>query len=315
MSPVRHCFTMIELPVMKYFPVFNTALRKREGGGGEKAATCAASLSVPTNLNIPLIPRKLSRLRQCSASGKTTSRYCGSSFPAGRPRLRLSTVPAPASCRTQGAWGAADTPPTSRHVMPFTLIELLVVIAIIAILASMLLPALNQARERANAISCVNNLRQLFTANSLYMADYGYYPAAWSGNSPEKNWKTDLVGYVKERRSDVNSAGIYADCKVFICPSAAMAARRSWSYGMSYRTYTASQGVGKPVRRDTWGRGKSKPLIMDIDLNGHYISPYATTPWFGRRHFGSFNVAFVNGSVRPEKDMSAASKVLDWSAD
>ena len=206
-----------------------------------------------------------------------------------------------------------DIPEIMRR--KFTLIELLVVIAIIAILASMLLPALNQARERANAISCVNNLRQLFTANSLYMADYGYYPAAWSGNSPEKNWKTDLVGYVKERRSDVNSAGIYADCKVFICPSAAMAARRSWSYGMSYRTYTASQGVGKPVRRDTWGRGKSKPLIMDIDLNGHYISPYATTPWFGRRHFGSFNVAFVNGSVRPEKDMSAASKVLDWSAD
>ncbi|WP_419646830.1 hypothetical protein, partial [Victivallis vadensis] len=48
-----------------------SALRKREGFGGEKAATCAASLPVPINLNISLIPSKLSRLRQCSASGKS----------------------------------------------------------------------------------------------------------------------------------------------------------------------------------------------------------------------------------------------------
>ncbi|WP_302455085.1 hypothetical protein, partial [Victivallis vadensis] len=71
MSPVRHCFTMIELPVMKYFPVFNTALCKREGGGGEKAATSAASLPVPTNLNIFSTSGKLLRLCQCSASGKS----------------------------------------------------------------------------------------------------------------------------------------------------------------------------------------------------------------------------------------------------
>ena len=107
------------------------ALREREGFGGEKAATSAASLPVPADPHISLISRKLSRLCQCSASGKseqkrevvfpqksgkTTSRFCGSSFPAGRPRLCRSTVPypAPAPCRTQGAWGAADTPPTYR---------------------------------------------------------------------------------------------------------------------------------------------------------------------------------------------------------
>ena len=102
-----------------------TASRKRDGVGGEKAAACDASLPVPTNLNLSLIPGKLLRLRQRSArgkseqkrevafpqkSGKTTSRYCESSSPAERPQLRLSTVPypAPAPCRTRGA---ADTPP------------------------------------------------------------------------------------------------------------------------------------------------------------------------------------------------------------
>ena len=114
-----------------------------------------------------------------------------------------------------------------KKMIHFTLIELLVVVAIIAILAAMLLPALNSARERAHIASCQSNVKQLASGAAAYTIDYNdFMPLSNQGadwNSPSRDemyWIPEIYPYVGAGEYTLPVPDDFVLAKLFNCPSA-----------------------------------------------------------------------------------------------
>lgn len=114
----------------------------------------------------------------------------------------------------------------------FTLIELLVVISIIAILASMLLPALNKARDRAKMTSCINAQKQITLGTIMFVDDHdGILPNRWTIASAwnDMSW----IGQVKPYVSQTDGGYMGSKDKIFRCP-ADVRGRLRYAYDSSY---------------------------------------------------------------------------------
>ena len=171
----------------------------------------------------------------------------------------------------------------------FTLIELMVVISIISLLSAILLPALSGAKDKAKNIICVNNLRQIMTAATLYSGDNDdvLLPAeydAGNGAPHQEGWATILVngGYITAPRSKYYYS-IEAGGSVLQCPSGLYEVyqnnptSRDDIEGMKARPY-ASESTGTKFYVHTWyginaalGNSKSYPFTrspMDPEPRG-----------------------------------------------
>ncbi|OGV50059.1 MAG: hypothetical protein A2017_02725 [Lentisphaerae bacterium GWF2_44_16] len=187
----------------------------------------------------------------------------------------------------------------------FTLVELLVVISIIAILAAMLLPSLQKARDVTKKIACVNNLKQLGIANESYMSDYGdYYPPSKGYNVVWYGWGGLLEVYLK------NTDRARKD-HIFWCPSNTNETTKTYDGYFCYgqNTYLGNTPSTSPawlnIKRTQVRQTSATPLLADLNLlDGAlylYVNPAGNLVNIAYPHSDMTNILFCDNHVNAVK--------------
>jgi prepilin-type N-terminal cleavage/methylation domain-containing protein len=161
----------------------------------------------------------------------------------------------------------------------FTLIELLVVIAIIAILASLLLPALASSKMQAQQIKCVNNLRQLALASQMYYDDTKQFvgPISNDPNQSQGDWMGTLLNYYGKATNLIFDPAAPPQSGLSPTANADGTADKAWQWGVGTgnQPYAGSYGFNKRLGPDD-GTGSGLYFISEANVTRTSLTPILT---------------------------------------